>query len=255
MDMIVYYINSVLQVFQNSVWLVDHFTLSSHPIPPPNMYKVTGFLSALLLPLLSVGAIAAPSTTAVRQLACNGNAALCDRLYSNVSQVGAHDSPFVGSWVTDNQDLSVTAQLNAGIRFLQGQTHKNTFGKLHMCHTSCWELDVGHLTVYLTTIREWLDNNPNEVVTLLLTNGASVAATKFAGSFVDSGLTKYVYTPPTSAKVEMGSWPTLREMIASGTRLVAFLGKSCFSYPRSKPALTDFPRFWSRLLNCAIHPR
>lgn len=219
------------------------------------MYKVTSFLSALLLPLLSVGALAAPSTTAARQLACNGNAALCDRLYSNVSQVGAHDSPFVGSWVTDNQDLSVTAQLNAGIRFLQGQTHKNTFGKLHMCHTSCWELDVGHLTVYLTTIREWLDNNPNEVVTLLLTNGASVAATKFAGSFVDSGLTKYVYTPPSSAKVEMGSWPTLREMIASGTRLVAFLGKSCFSYPRSKPALTDFPRFRSRLLNCAIHPR
>jgi hypothetical protein len=195
------------------------------------MHKVTGFLSALLLPLLGVGTVAAPSDTATRTLACNGNAALCDRLYSNVSQVGAHDSPFVGSWVTDNQDLSVTAQLNAGIRFLQGQTHLNSFQKLHMCHNSCWELDVGHLTVYLTTIREWLDNNPNEVVTLLLTNGASQAATKFAGSFVDSGLTKYVYTPPSSAKVQMSSWPTLREMIASGTRLVAFLGKPCFYNP------------------------
>jgi hypothetical protein len=178
----------------------------------------TGILSALLLPVLSFGALAAT--------ACNGNAALCDRLYSNVSEVGAHDSPFVGFFVTDNQDLSVTAQLNAGIRFLQGQTHKNTFGKLHMCHTSCWELDVGHLTVYLTTIREWLDNNPNEVVTLLLTNGASVAVDKFAGSFEDSGLTKYVYTPPSSATVAMGSWPTLQQMINSGTRLVAFLGKS-----------------------------
>jgi hypothetical protein len=219
------------------------------------MLKVTAFFSALLLPLLSVGTLAAPSATAARTLACNGNAALCDRLYSNVSQVGAHDSPFVGPWATDNQDLSVTAQLNAGIRFLQGQTHKNAFGKLHMCHTSCWELDVGHLTVYLTTIREWLDNNPNEVVTLLLTNGDSVAATKFAGSFVDSGITKYVYTPPSSAKVGIGSWPTLRQMIASGTRLVVFLGKSCFSYPPSKPTLTNFLRFRSRLLNCAIYPR
>jgi hypothetical protein len=52
---------------------------------------------------------------------CNGAAELCSRKYSNVSQIGSHDSAFVGSFVTDNQDESVTNQLDAGIRFLQGQ--------------------------------------------------------------------------------------------------------------------------------------
>lgn len=70
--------------------------------------------------LLVAGLVA----TGVRaQTACNGNAALCDRKYSNVSQIGDHDSAFVGTFVTDNQGLSVTDQLDSGIRFLQGQLH------------------------------------------------------------------------------------------------------------------------------------
>lgn len=70
---------------------------------------------------------------------CNGHAEYCSRIWSNVSQVGSHDSAFVGDLVTQNQHLSVTDQLNAGIRFLQGQTHKNIFGTLELCHTSCFE--------------------------------------------------------------------------------------------------------------------
>lgn len=55
--------------------------------------------------------------------ACNGNAALCDRKFSNISLVGDHDSAFVGTFVTDNQGVSVTDQLNSGVRFLQAQAH------------------------------------------------------------------------------------------------------------------------------------
>lgn len=63
------------------------------------------------------------------QTACNGNAALCDRLYSNISLIGTHDSAFVGDLPTENQDLSVTDQLNAGIRFLQAQTVSHRFAR------------------------------------------------------------------------------------------------------------------------------
>lgn len=78
-------------------------------------------------------------------VACNGNAALCSRSYSNVTQIGTHDSAFVGIFPTDNQLVSVTTQLNDGIRFLQAQTHVKD-GVLELCHTSCTELDAGPLT-------------------------------------------------------------------------------------------------------------
>lgn len=85
------------------------------------------------------------STSTSPDIACNGNAALCSRSYSNVTQIGTHDSAFVGILPTDNQLVSVTTQLDDGIRFLQAQTHVND-GVLHLCHTSCEELDAGPLT-------------------------------------------------------------------------------------------------------------
>ena len=85
------------------------------------------------------------STASSSDVACNGNAALCSRLYSNVTQVGSHDSAFVGILPTDNQLVSVTTQLDDGIRFLQAQTHVKD-DVLELCHTSCTELDAGPLT-------------------------------------------------------------------------------------------------------------
>ena len=60
-------------------------------------------LIAVLTPLLATSAYAATS--------CNGYASLCDKLYSNVTFIGAHDSYAVGSSIADNQDKSVTDQL------------------------------------------------------------------------------------------------------------------------------------------------
>ena len=157
----------------------------------------------------------------VAEIACNGNEALCSRKYSNVTQIGTHDSAFVGILPTDNQFDSVSSQLNAGIRFLQGQTHiKN--GALEMCHTTCIEEDAGTLISYLTTITTWMVANPDEVVTLLLTNGDSADVSLFGAAMVSSGLSAYAYTPP--SQLTMADWPTLQELIDNDTRLIMFLG-------------------------------
>ena len=175
--------------------------------------------------LLPVAYVAYIPSASFAQTACNGNAALCDRQYPNVAQIGTHDSAFVGSLPQDNQDESVTSQLNAGIRFLQGQTHNDPFGTLSLCHTSCYELDSGSLVSYLTTVKSWLDANPNEVLTLLLTNGDSLDVSVFDTAYTTSGLKSYAFIPASSPGVlPIDSWPTLRELIAANTRLVAFLG-------------------------------
>jgi hypothetical protein len=154
-------------------------------------------------------------------IACNGNAALCSRQWSNVTQIGTHDSAFVGILPTDNQYESLTAQLNAGIRFLQGQTHLKN-GALEMCHTTCAEKDAGTLVSYLTTVTQWMAANPNEVITLLLTNGDSAPVSLFGTAMQSSGLSAYAYTPP--SHLAMSDWPTLQELIDNDTRLVMFLG-------------------------------
>lgn len=154
-------------------------------------------------------------------VACNGNDALCSRLYSNVTQVGAHDSAFVGILLPDNQYLSVADQLGMGVRYLQAQTHEKD-GNIQMCHTSCIELDAGSLNDYLKPIKTFLDDNPNEVITLLLTNGDTIPVSQFGDVFAAVGLEKYAYTPP--GTLALDQWPTLQAMIDSGKRLVVFMG-------------------------------
>lgn len=165
------------------------------------------------------------STAAYAQTLCNGHAELCDRIYSNVSQVGTHDSPFVGTLPSDNQAKSVTDQLSAGIRFLQGQSHLDSFKKLSLCHTSCFLEDAGSVEGYLVTVKTWLNANPNEVVTLLLTNGDNVDISLFDTAFADSGIKSYAYIPPTTP-LPITAWPSLGDMIKGGARLVVFLGQS-----------------------------
>lgn len=175
----------------------------------------------LISSLLWLQSLAVPTE---RQQVCNGYAELCDRQYSNISFIGTHDSAFVGDLLTDNQDISVSAQLSAGIRFLQAQTHVLD-GNLELCHTSCAELDAGSLQNYLSTIKSFLDANPNEVITLLLVNGDFQSPTLFDTTFQSAGLNTYAFIPSTSPNdLTIDEWPTLAEMISAGQRLVVFLG-------------------------------
>lgn len=172
-----------------------------------------------ILPCLSLLSLCTISTAT--QAACNGRPELCDRQYSNITHVGAHDSAFIGTLPQDNQDVDITAQLDAGIRFLQVQSHMNS-GSLHLCHTSCSELDAGSLSDYLSTIKAWLDKNPSEVVTLLFVNGDNANISEFDSAYVGSGLKKYAYTPP-SSPLALNAWPTLDQLIGNNTRLVTFV--------------------------------
>ena len=75
---------------------------------------------------------------------------------------------------------------------------------------------------YLTDIKTWLDDNENQVLTLLLTNGDYVDVLMFGDAMSSSGLDTYAFTP--TSQLTMSEWPTLQELINDGTRLVMFLG-------------------------------
>ncbi|TFK35685.1 PLC-like phosphodiesterase [Crucibulum laeve] len=153
-----------------------------------------------------------------RATVCNGHAELCNRQYSNVTVIGAHDSfafstdPFA---LARDQQVDIPTQLSLGVRLLQAQAHDNN-GELHFCHTRKVE-------DYLKNVKTFLDANPNEVVTLLFTNpeGLSVSD-RWKPAFDNAGITPLAFVPA-SVPVKQSDWPTLGEMIDSGKRVVVFL--------------------------------
>ena len=153
---------------------------------------------------------------------CNNYPELCSRSYSNITYVAAHNSPFVNpNNVAANQKYGVLAQLNDGIRMLQGQTHvvDNT---VYYCHTSCDLLNAGTAESYFKNVTQWVEQHPFDVVTLLIGNGDLRAVTDFVAPLQASGLSTYAYTPP-KVPMNVTDWPALSSMILTHQRVVIFM--------------------------------
>ncbi|MCJ1280179.1 hypothetical protein MMC21_008006 [Puttea exsequens] len=185
------------------------------------------------------------TTTTTPPHACNNSPALCSRPYSNITHLGAHDSPFLASASRDtitfsaagNQNLNTTAQLTAGVRLLSAQIHNNS-NAWHLCHTTCGLLDAGPLTAWLASIKIWLDANPYDVVTLLLVNSDNATPAQLGKQFDLAGITRYAYTPP-STNTPLATWPSLGDMIAAQTRLVTFVADLAPASNTAAPYLLD----------------
>ncbi|GAP89620.1 putative phosphoric diester hydrolase-like protein [Rosellinia necatrix] len=181
----------------------------------------TGSVATESVAATSVSTAAAASGSA-SVTACNNSPDLCGRSYGNITHMGAHDSSFLrdastSNSVAGNQYFNATVALDAGIRLLQVQVHDQN-GTIEMCHTTCVLLDAGPLQDWLVNVRFWMDNNPNEVVTLLIVNSDGQDTAEFGAAFEASGISKYGFTPSGS-----DGWPTLQAMIAADTRLVTFI--------------------------------
>ncbi|EPQ31352.1 uncharacterized protein PFL1_00687 [Pseudozyma flocculosa PF-1] len=202
----------------------------------------------------SVGA-----SLAKRASVCNGDASLCDRLYSNVTYVGTHNSYAVGrlnqAQVGYNQAKTVKQQLDEGVRLLQVQAHANASAPgsgIDLCHTSCSLVNGGSLESYLSTVKSWLDSNPNEVVTLIIVNSDDQPASKFGTAFQSTGLDSKAYAP-SSASVSKNSWPTLGALIDAGKPLVTFIDNSADT--SSVPyILPEFNNVWENPYGQTTYP-
>ncbi|KAK2038449.1 hypothetical protein LZ31DRAFT_599675 [Colletotrichum somersetense] len=161
--------------------------------------------------------------------ACNNSPLLCNRKYNNITYMGAHDSAFLRDASTQNsiagnQFFDATVALNSGLRLLQAQVHAvngSSGTVLRLCHTTCSLLDAGTLEKWLSSIKTWMDNHPNDVVTVLLVNSDNQPASAYGQVFESSGISKYGYKPSSASATS--NWPTLQSMIDADTRLVTFV--------------------------------
>ena len=201
--------------------------------------------SLLLQATFTLGAILVPRQNS--SVACNNSPDLCSRPYSNITQLGAHDSPFLVNASSNsntfsiseagNQNVDSPTQLSAGVRLLTAQVHNNN-GEWHLCHSSCSLLDAGTLSSWLSSIKTWLDANPHDVVTILLVNSDNASPAALDAEFQAASIKSYAYTP-SSTTTALETWPTLQEMISNNTRLVTFVASLAPSSNTVAPYLLD----------------
>jgi hypothetical protein len=121
-----------------------------------------------------------------------------------------------------NQDVDLYTQLDLGVRLLQGQVHERN-GELHFCHTDCVLFDGGTVENYLNIVNTFLLQSPDEVITLIFTNGDWLSLPDlWEPAFANSGIKDLAYVPP-HPPMKQSDWPTLGDMIASGKRVVVFV--------------------------------
>jgi hypothetical protein len=159
---------------------------------------------------------------AFAQDTCNGFAELCDRKYSDITFMAAHNAAFVGRLPTHNQFEYPEADMDKGIRYFTTQVHIQD-GEIRQCHSDCALLDVGGFSEILASLKGWLDNHPREVITLQIGNGDdAIRIEEFVPHFQSTGAEQYAYVPNHS--LDKDQWPTLRELIDSNKRLIVFMG-------------------------------
>lgn len=209
---------STLTLSQSSTILANATTGASSSSSVPSRSSSSGLASSSGTRTTLVGTASATATSTA-SVECNGYSDFCDRKYSNITYVVAHNSPFtVAHNAASNQVYDVTTQLDNGIRGLQSEVHYVN-DTLYLCHTSCSELNAGILEAYLVTVKDWLDENRYEVITILLGNEDYVDAGNYTAPVTNSGLLDYVYIPDT-VPMNIDGWPTLGDMILANKRVV-----------------------------------
>lgn len=150
------------------------------------------------------------------KIKCNGSEALCNKKYDEITYVTTHNAFNHGgggsvNYTFPNQQFNLTKQMQDGVRALM---------------LDVYDVD-GQATVYhgfqftgsepfvnnLYEIRNFLRENPNEIITIILE--CYVPFNMIKDEILTAGLFSYLYT-----KNPNEDWSTLKEMIKTNKRLV-----------------------------------
>ncbi|WP_180686689.1 PI-PLC domain-containing protein [Streptomyces gossypiisoli] len=212
-------------------------------------------LTAVVSASALAGTVLAPvAMTGPAPRTCQGSSRLCDLRYDEIAQLAAHNAMATTAdrFIGPLQDPDLVGQLNIGVRVLLIDTHRwerpeevadrlatsdfspelrrqltralervNPYRPgLWLCHSACGAGAI-ELAPTLRRIGDWLRAHPTEVVTLIVQDGISPQETRSA--FDQAGLADLLYEPDEDPD---HAWPTMRDMIDSGKRLVVFAEKA-----------------------------
>ncbi len=146
---------------------------------------------------------------------CNGSLSLCNKQYSEVSYLTTHNAYNCSNngFNLPNQYLSITEQLNLGVRGFMIDVY-DIFGTVSVYHGT-FALGSEPLSVILQEFNTFLTAYPNEVLTIILE--CYVSSTEIEVEFSGAGLLNKLYSHN-----EGSPWPTLQQLINDGKNIVLF---------------------------------
>lgn len=144
---------------------------------------------------------------------CNGSQNLCQKRYDEVAYLTTHNAfnAQEQGFTFPNQNYGLTQQLDDGVRALMLDVY-TLFGIPTVYHGTSI-LGNEPLSNNLIEIKQFLDANPNEIVTIILE--CYVSANIIESELDNVGMLNYLYTKP-----QASNWDYLQDMIDNNTRLV-----------------------------------
>lgn len=146
---------------------------------------------------------------------CNGSNSLCDKKYNEVAYLTTHNSfsSTADNYSYPNQNYNITSQLNEGVRALMIDVYD--VNGIPTCYHGFESLGSTPLISVLNEIESFLNNNPNEIVTIIFE--CYITANAIETVFSQTNLLNLAYSHTLGMP-----WPTLQEMITNNERLVVF---------------------------------
>ncbi|KAJ1964753.1 hypothetical protein H4R35_007120, partial [Dimargaris xerosporica] len=176
---------------------------------------------------------------------CNGHALLCDKPFNLITLPATHVSHAVrkDEYSIGTQDKDIQTQLKDGIRGFTLDIHPalSSSSTPQLCFLSCDINDGGSLADTLAIFHDFLTDNVNDIIVIVVSNPGGVSTANIAKAFTGAGLDKFAYTDGP----ELGDWPTASDIINTGKRLVAFGDKSVGTLPSwmlNKETITQYTK-------------
>ena len=181
-------------------------------------------LISLVISLASLFGAASCHAAAPDDTAASLDQPLLDRRYDQVAYLMTHNAMSNRSegWLFPNQSHGLTQQLNAGVRGLMLDVH-TVNSQPYLVHNKPW-LGKRPLVEGLREIARFMESNPQSVLTIIFES--YVPAKSVQQAFRDAKLLDSLHQQKRPAP-----WPTLRQMIRSGKRLVVFTDRGGGEWP------------------------
>ena len=146
---------------------------------------------------------------------CNGANNLCSKPFNEVTYLTTHNAFNSQSegYTFPNQNYGLPQQLNEGVRALMLDVY-NLSGIPTVYHGSSL-FGNQPLSSNLAEIKQFLDANPNEIVTIIFE--CYVSSSVIENAMIDANLGAYLYAKPIG-----GNWNTLQEMINTNKKACDF---------------------------------
>ncbi|KAI7995414.1 PI-PLC X domain-containing protein [Camellia lanceoleosa] len=128
-----------------------------------------------------------------------------------------------GGFYGDNEDTSITQQLNSGVRALMLNIfdYKGDVWLCHGCDYKTGLLSHGPALGLFNEVEAFLTSNSYEIVTLILEDRVDAEKNTLGKAFDASGLTKYLF-PLSKMPLYGEDWPLVKDMVIANQRLVVF---------------------------------